>query len=43
MRILVSVAALVIIIAGVSFAQSVVVLILLSFFLALLGPRQYSG
>ena len=37
MRILISVAALVIIIAGVSFAQSVVVLILLSFFLALLG------
>ena len=36
-RILVSVAALVIIIAGVSFAQSVVVVILLSFFLALLG------
>ena len=36
-RILISVAALVIIIAGVSFAQSVVVLILLSFFLALLG------
>jgi len=37
MRILISVAALVIIIAGVSLAQSVVVLILLSFFLALLG------
>ena len=36
-RILISVAALVIIIAGVSLAQSVVVLILLSFFLALLG------
>jgi len=37
MRILISFAALVIIIAGVSLAQSVVVLILLSFFLALLG------
>ena len=37
MRILVSVAALVIIIAGVNLAQSVVVLFLLSFFLALLG------
>jgi predicted PurR-regulated permease PerM len=37
MRILIATAALVIIIAGVSFAQSVVVLILLSFFLALLG------
>ena len=37
MRILISAAALVIIIAGVSFAQSVVVVILLSFFLALLG------
>jgi predicted PurR-regulated permease PerM len=36
-RILVSVAALVIIIAGVSFAQSIVVLILVSLFLALLG------
>ncbi len=36
-RILISFAALVIIIAGVSLAQSVVVLILLSFFLALLG------
>ena len=36
-RILISAAALVIIIAGVSFAQSLVVLILLSFFLALLG------
>ena len=37
MRILISVAALVIIIAGVNLAQSVVVLFLLSFFLALLG------
>jgi predicted PurR-regulated permease PerM len=37
MRILIGAAALVIIIAGVSLAQSVVVLILLSFFLALLG------
>lgn len=37
MRILISVAALVIIIAGVSLAQSVVVLFLVSFFLALLG------
>lgn len=37
MRILISIAALVIIIAGVSLAQSVVVLLLLSFFLALLG------
>jgi AI-2 transport protein TqsA len=37
MRILIVAAALVIIIAGVSLAQSVVVLILLSFFLALLG------
>jgi len=36
-RILVSVAALVIIIAGISLAQSVVVVILLSFFIALLG------
>jgi len=36
-RILISVAALVIIIAGVSLAQSVVVLFLVSFFLALLG------
>jgi len=36
-RILISVAALVIIIAGISFAQSVVVLLLFSFFLALLG------
>ncbi|MDZ7625932.1 MAG: AI-2E family transporter [Ignavibacteriaceae bacterium] len=36
-RILISVAALVIIIAGVSLAQSVVVLLLVSFFLALLG------
>ena len=36
-RILVSVAALVIIIAGISLAQSVVVLLLISFFLALLG------
>jgi len=37
LRILISVAALVIIIAGVSLAQSVVVLFLVSFFLALLG------
>ena len=37
MRVLISVAALVIIIAGVSLAQSVVVLFLVSFFLALLG------
>jgi predicted PurR-regulated permease PerM len=37
MRILIGAAALVIIIAGVSLAQSVVVIILLSFFLALLG------
>jgi predicted PurR-regulated permease PerM len=37
MRILISVAALVIIIAGVNLAQSVVVLFLVSFFLALLG------
>lgn len=37
MRILISVAAIVIIIAGVSLAQSVVVLFLVSFFLALLG------
>lgn len=37
MRILISFAALVIIIAGVSLAQSVVVLMLVSFFLALLG------
>ena len=36
-RILISVAALVIIIAGISLAQSVVVLLLISFFLALLG------
>src|ERR1035437_741994 len=36
-RILVSVAALVIIIAGINLAQSVVVLFLVSFFLALLG------
>lgn len=36
-RILISVAALVIIIAGVSLAQSIVVLFLISFFLALLG------
>ncbi len=36
-RILMSVAALVIIIAGVSLAQSVVVLVLVSFFLALIG------
>ena len=37
MRILISIAALVIIIAGVNLAQSVVVLFLVSFFLALLG------
>jgi AI-2 transport protein TqsA len=37
MRILIGIAALVIIIAGVNLAQSVVVLFLLSFFLALLG------
>lgn len=37
MRVLISVAALVIIIAGVNLAQSVVVLFLVSFFLALLG------
>src|SRR5674476_304559 len=36
-RILVSLAALVIIIAGINLAQSVVVLFLVSFFLALLG------